>query len=142
MHLRVLSGIATVAALLGLTFPALADYWDHNGSRMYMDRSDSDLSITYLEPRHGIAATGVTTDTQLFHGNVDDNGYVHGIAYIFKRGCQPAPYNVEGSFSRHYHRLVLYGYAPIRGKKSCGIIGYDVNHNSELLFRFLEPDDI
>jgi len=67
MHLRVLSG-AALAVSLALTVPALADYWDHNGSRMYMEETDANLLITYLQPRHGIAATGVTNGTQLFVG--------------------------------------------------------------------------
>lgn len=140
MHLRVLSAAALVASL-ALTVPAWADYWDHNGSRMYVEQIDNELSITYLEPRSGIAATGVTTDTQLFHGNVDNDGYVHGVAFLFKKGCQPAPYAVDGEFSHHRHKLTLRGYAPIRARNSCEILGYDVNKNSDLVFTFLEPDD-
>lgn len=116
----------------------LIDYrsvFDHNGSEMDVDPEAG--TILYREPKPTIAGT-VKPRTLLFKADrpwdvYDEKSVVEGTAYVFKKGCEPAPYRVSG---RHegWHTLILKGPAPIREKNGCRVIGYKNNGNSTLKF--------
>lgn len=50
------------------------------------------------------------------------NMLVGGIAYSFKKGCEPAPYRVYGGYDERAN-LVLKGAAPVWTSKGCEISG-------------------
>lgn len=102
----------------------------HNGSTMHVD---PDLGvITYVEPKN----KSIAYQTVLFRGQIEFNGSVSGMAYTFKKGCDPAPYYVAG-YDEGKEILTLKGKAPIR--KGCEVIGYTENSpNAKLEFIFFE----
>jgi hypothetical protein len=113
-------------------------YFVHNGSSMIVD-PDAGI-ITYDNPKRSIAGA-VRSGALLFQAYApwnphDDNALVSGTAYVFKKGCSPAPYPVAG---HHEGRdmLVLRGAAPVREKHGCRVVGYRMNGNSTLVFTVL-----
>jgi hypothetical protein len=107
--------------------------WMHNGSTMLLDEKNG--RITYEEPKASIAGT-VRKGAVLFEGRFEGKR-VSGTAYVFKRGCAPAPYPVDGRMEKDPRgfgeRLVLSGPAPRRDRNSCAIIGTTSTH-SRLVF--------
>ena len=67
----------------------------HNGSRaIFTKNDDGHVEIRYDAPRPGLP---VESGTLLFSGTFDiKTGRYLGTAYIFKRGCVPAPHAVTG----------------------------------------------
>lgn len=111
------------------SLPSDADPLIHNGSRMSALREKG--LILYLEPKASIAGT-IRPGTVLFRGVLGKK--ISGTAYVFKGGCAPAPYHVEG---RNYDitGFVLKGAAPIRDPHSCAILGYTrASRNARLVF--------
>lgn len=109
--------------------------FDHNDSAMLVDPGEG--TIMYRDPKRSIAGT-VRPGTLLFQAVApwdpyDDSAIVRGTAYVFKKGCAPAPYEVSGR-QEGWHTLVLKGAAPVREKKGCRVIGYKMNGNSTLKF--------
>ena len=108
--------------------------WFHNGSTMLIHEKAG--RIVYEEPKASIAAT-VPKGTLLFEGTFDRKN-VRGTAYVFKRGCLPAPYNVSGRIENKTglgSRLVLTGAAPKRDPNSCMIVGETTRSpNARLVF--------
>ena len=104
---------------------------DHGGSLMDLKRSDDgQVEIRYREPRAGVS---VPQGTLLFQGLIDKAGKIRGTAYTFKPGCSPAPYTIEGE--RKDGVLLLSGPAPMRGRLSCAVAGYDASSaNANLVF--------
>jgi len=106
--------------------------YDHNGS--FMKVSFEDGFIVYETPKDSIAGT-VVPGQVLFRGTMKVNGRISGTAFVFKRGCAPAPYAVEGRDTDA--GFVLTGKAPIRGP-DCAVIGYSSDGpNTRLKFRNL-----
>lgn len=110
-----------------------ASTWTHNGSTMLI--SEKLGQIVYEDPKPAIAGT-VTRGTVLFEGRFSGRR-ISGIAYVFKRGCEPAGYPVSGVMEDNPHgfggRIVLTGPAPRRDRSSCAIIGTTGAH-SRLVF--------
>ena len=108
----------------------------HNGSQMVLTKTENGrVEIRYSIPRLGLS---VKEGDLLFEGQAGVRGRYTGTAYVFKDGCPPAPYTVEGKDVRG--DIVLVGNAPIRKPGSCEIIGSKLHgRNSRLVFRF-EPD--
>lgn len=98
--------------------------YDHNGSLMTVDFEKG--TIRYTRPKAAIAGT-VQPETLLFEGTftreseVDDRMSIQGTAYVFKKGCDPAPYPVTGALSGS--AISLWGSAPSRTKNSCAVLG-------------------
>lgn len=94
------------------------EVFDHNGSAVIV--SPSSGTIIYRDPKKSITDT-VKPGALLFKANApwdpyDDNAIIHGTAYVFKEGCDPAQYSVSGH-QQGWHTLVLKGAAPVREKK-------------------------
>ncbi|MBY5918456.1 hypothetical protein HFO77_29120 [Rhizobium leguminosarum] len=94
--------------------------------------------IRYLRPKPSIAAT-IKPGTVLFKGKpwdqYDQNSGISGIAYLFKNGCPPAPYEVSGGFAPDWSRIVLHGPAPVRQKEGCEVVDYsEESPNATLVF--------
>ncbi len=69
------------------------EFMGHNGSTMFHHQKRH--IIVYAEPKPSIAGT-VKPDTVLFRGWSVPNEVISGVAYTFKKGCDPAPYLVTG----------------------------------------------
>jgi hypothetical protein len=112
---------------------------NHNGSIMSLiEGGNNSRTIYYRSPRPLMAELGVTQGTVLFQGHEID-GRWFGTAYVFKWGCPPIPYRVEGSLQQddwggwYVH---LRGPAPVE-YGGCTPISYSWTHNSELIFQYL-----
>ena len=113
-----------------------ASVWDHNGSTMLWESNGANRVVTYLDPRPGIANTGVRSGTLLFEGRREGRT-MYGTAYTFRRGCPPAPYEVEGQI-RSETNVTLRGASPVRARGGCRVVRYNPNGGSATLrFRYL-----
>ena len=120
----------------GPNYTVAANHSVHNGSLMNFDGSLG--LITYIDPKN----KSIAEHTVLFRGQIHIGGLIHGMAYTFKKGCDPAPYYVGGegageSKSDGSVKLTLTGKAPIR--KGCEVIGYtEDSPNAKLEFVFFD----
>lgn len=108
--------------------------YDHNGSEMIVDAEKG--LIVYARPKASIASA-VKPGTVLFRGQPwswdPTVSPVRGTAFVFKKGCAPAPYEVRGSYRGT--EFALSGAAPVRSKTSCSITGTsNSSGNAELRF--------
>lgn len=110
-----------------------AAMFDHNGSRMNLDMAGG--TITYVKPKNSISGTIKPGDI-LFDGSPwTEHGAMTGTAYVFKKGCTPAAYHVEGGYDASIPGYVLKGKAPIRAKKGCDVTGFSADSaNARLVF--------
>jgi hypothetical protein len=111
------------------------EIFDHNGSAMVIDPNAG--TIVYREPKKSLAGTA-KSGALLFKASApwdpyDGKAIVRGTAYVFKKGCEPAPYEVSGR-QEGWHTLVLKGAAPVRAKNGCKVVGYKLNGNATLKF--------
>ena len=136
---RVLASTFTfLAALLaGAASASACDSapYEHNGSQMEVHACpDGRMTISYDVPKPSLQRIGVRGGTLLFTGNFWDSGgsnlrRVRGTAFLFKPGCQPAGYEVEGYWLAD-GSLSLSGTAPVR-RSGCTVSGY---RQDDLLF--------
>lgn len=95
----------------------------HNGSMMHVNKGAGE--IRYYEPKSSISGT-VQQGTVLFRGEfknapgLEARGTVTGTAFVFKKGCEPAPYLVSGTYNSY--SITMKGAAPRRAKDSCAIL--------------------
>lgn len=90
----------------------------HNGSEVLVDERAG--VIRYEVPKASIRAA-VSKGTVLFRGTFAASGAVTGTAYVFKAGCEPAPYAVSGKSKGSV--ITLKGSAPRRDPNSCAVTG-------------------
>ena len=117
MKAQILATSFSVVALL-MPLPASGQvsnglFWTHNGSYVETQRDTDLMGIIYVDPKPGLKKHGVRNGTVLFRGEI--HGFA-GTAYTFKRGCQPASYNVSGRLVKGdsgQHRMILKGAAPV-----------------------------
>lgn len=103
----------------------------HNGSTVEMlTRPNHQVEMRYAGVRPGLP---VEEGTVLFRGTISDRGELAGTAYVFKRGCPAAGYEVSGW--QMESRIVLNGAAPSHAPGSCSIAGYN-NHGSNARLEF------
>jgi hypothetical protein len=123
--------IAATAALHAQEMAPVA----HNGSQAVWSKDTKGrVEIRYSMPRAGLP---VKDGDLLFEGNVDTGGTYTGTAYLFKAGCAPAPYAVQGKDVGG--DIVLVGQAPLRKSGGCELVGSSAGgRNSRLVFSF-EP---
>ncbi len=122
------------AATVGIV-GGISDYLaSHNGSEVMV--SPATGTIHYFRPKASLAGI-VPSGATLFRGSFG-KGAISGTAYVFRRGCSPAPYAVTGiGYTGPGSGFVLIGHPPIRAPGSCSVIGYGDNSNSVLHF---DPD--
>lgn len=108
--------------------------WMHNGSVMRLEARGAERKFYYETPRSGMQKAGARSGTLLFEGTRDGPIY-SGVAYIFKRGCEPAPYAVAGEVSEDDRRITMSGRAP-RLNSDCTVSG---TKDDTLVFTF-RPD--
>jgi len=128
---------AVGAACAFLSWPAHANTsWDHNGSLMVLEENGKKRKLVYAEPRSTLDTAGVKRGTVLFDGEEKADGRLAGYAKLFRAGCDPVDYFVEGSFDKSKGEILLQGQAPIYSGAGCKITGYsDDNTASSLSFR-------
>jgi hypothetical protein len=120
-----------------LSFPAHANTssWDHNGSTLVLEENGKKRKLVYAEPRGALDGAGVKRGTVLFDGEEKADGRLAGYAKLFRAGCDPVDYFVEGSFDKSKGEILLQGQAPIYSGNGCKITGYsDDNTASTLKF--------
>lgn len=113
-----------------------APEFGHNGSLMLVDYKNG--IIAYKSPKKSILGP-ISPGQVLFKGRPWDYSEtgrpIEGTAYVFKKGCSPAPYRVKGQLEGTWHTFVLRGAAPVRKKGSCEIERYSLKSpNAELYF--------
>lgn len=114
---------------------AAGEEWDHNNSVMKLVENGKKRRFIYEQPRKALKAAGVSTGTILFDGEEKQDGRLSGYAKLFRKGCDPIDYFVEGSYDRNKGQVVLQGQAPIYSGKGCKITGYtDDSSASKLRF--------
>ena len=126
-----------VAAVLAPAAPAHAACdsasYDHNGSLMEVHVCDGRMVIEYDRPRSGMAQHGVRPGAVLFRGQVERmyrGAKIGGRAHVFKRGCQPASYEVNGWIDDG-GVIAMEGSAPVR-RNGCTVSGH---RNDVLVFK-------
>ena len=121
-----------MAVPLGIGSAAAGDFYSHNGSTMELFSNGNSVSIVYANPKSSLRRLGVRPGTVLFRGRYSGRGPT-GTAYVFRSGCRPAGYNVEGPITAT--GIYLKGAAPIRPRGSCNVSNYSWNSgNAELNF--------
>jgi hypothetical protein len=96
--------------------------WAHNGSTVYLVAQGTSREFHYEQPRAGMTEAGARSGTLLFKGVTREGNY-EGIAYIFKHGCNPVPYQVSGPILEDGRRVLMRGQAP-KLNVHCQITGY------------------
>ena len=108
-------------------------YAGHNGSYMKIDTDKG--FIVYIEPKYKT----IEPRTMLFRGSIVRGGPISGMAYTFKKGCEPAPYYVEGFWDENSVDVILRGPSPVRSKTGCEVTGYSSKSpNATLKFTLFE----
>lgn len=109
----------------------------HNGSAMWVYPEHG--LIVYDKPRKGIANL-VEPGTVLFKGrpwatNDTESIVLRGRAFVFRKGCEAAGYEVSGKYHDIYavFEFTLEGAAPVRRNGSCDIVGHDMTSKSSRL---------
>lgn len=139
----VFAGAAMAAfSITVLPLQASAAEWDHNDSVMKLIENGKKRRFVYEEPREALKPAGVTTGTILFDGEEKEDGRLSGYAKLFRKGCDPIDYFVEGSFDREKGEAILQGQVPIYSGEGCKITGYtDSGKASKLRFTRLGGGD-
>ncbi|MFC0239745.1 hypothetical protein [Rhodopseudomonas telluris] len=128
-----LGGVSSAVAGMSQQRSSYTESYTHNGSAVAMEFNGDSVTIVYAAPRPGLASVGVREGTILFTGR-RIGARVDGVAYVFKAGCSPAPYEVSGRFDGR-ENLILSGPAPRWDPRSCAIIGYtQATRHSQLVF--------
>ena len=132
-----------ISGSFGRAYPGPYDrgQWNHDGSLMTLvEGENNSRAIYYHFPRPAMADIGVTEGTLLFRG-YETEGRWFGVAYVFKSGCPPIPYRVEGNLhpnDRGGMSVHLRGPAPAE-YIGCDPISYSWTDNSDLVFEYLNP---
>lgn len=113
--------------------------WDHNGSAMRLEEEGQKRRFVYDQPRNSLGAAGVKNGTVLFDGEEKKDGRLQGYAKLFRKGCEPIDYFVEGAYDKAKGEILLQGQAPIYSGEGCKITGYsDDGSASSLRFSLLD----
>jgi hypothetical protein len=136
LELAAIAALGAACVLVPAAAHANVSDWEHNGSLMTLEESGKKRKIVYTEPRSTLNAAGVKQGTVLFDGEEKADGRMAGYAKLFRAGCDPVDYFVEGAFDKTKGEILLQGQAPIYSGEGCKITGYsDDNSASSLVFR-------
>jgi len=119
--------------------------WGYQGSVFEVETGDNSyftVNFTKLSP--AMKALGMLKYSDIVEGNEDDDGNVVGKMFVFKKGCAPQPFDVQGAFVPAYQptKLVLYGAPGIWAKDGCRIVGFDSKAaKTPIVFTFLDNYD-
>ncbi len=103
------------------------DRYMHNGSVMEVQICDGgSLTISYAQPRPGMAKAGARPGSLLFNGVIGTNGVITGQSRLFSARCGVIAYDVTGN-QQGGDTYVMNGSAPIRGK-GCQVVRYRNDH--------------
>lgn len=135
-RLAVIAAAGAAGACLASPVFAATSAWEHDGSRVTLKENGEKRTITFVRPKASLRKAGVRNGTVLFDGKVKKDGRVSGYAKIFKAGCEPVDYFVEGTINSAGGKIVLQGQAPVYSGKDCRIKGYsEDSKDSMLVFR-------
>jgi hypothetical protein len=144
--MRSVSAIVVGAALLAANafqssgaHAAPASLWDHNGSAMRLEEEGKKRRFVYEQPRDSLGPAGVKSGTVLFEGEEKKDGRLEGYAKLFRKGCDPIDYFVEGAYDKAKGEVLLQGQAPIYSGDGCKITGYTDDGSASSL-RFSQLD--
>ena len=70
-------------------------YLFHNGSEIVATFDRGAMRMYYEKPKPALRQAGIYQGTLLFQGTAND-GHIKGTAFVFRKGCPPTPYEVEG----------------------------------------------
>jgi hypothetical protein len=118
---------------------APASLWDHNGSAMRLEEEGQKRRFVYDQPRNSLSPAGVKNGTVLFDGEEKKDGRLEGYAKLFRKGCDPIDYFVEGAYDKIKGEVLLQGQAPIYSGEGCKITGYSDDGSASSL-RFSQLD--
>lgn len=119
---------------------AQASQWDHNSSLMTLEVDGKKARFVYEDPRGALAAAKVKRGTVLFDGKEKKDGRLEGYAKLFRKGCDPVDYYVEGAYDKAKGEILLQGQAPLYSGEGCKITGYtDEGSASSLQFTRTGP---
>jgi hypothetical protein len=138
-------GPLQTASIIGPQFDELhgifrgeqAQAFDHNGSSVWIFRRAG--LIVYDQPKASIADVVPKGDI-LFRGEIGSR-VARGTAFVFKKGCEPAPYAAQGNGygDAAGAPIVLRGAAPVRDRHGCAVIGASTGSaNAKLVFKVQE----
>lgn len=134
-ELAAIAALGAICVLAPGAAHANTDF-EHNGSLMTMEQDGKKRKIVYTQPRSTLSPAGVKAGTVLFDGEEKADGRLAGYAKLFRAGCDPVDYFVEGAFDKTKGELLLQGQAPIYSGEGCKITGYsDDNSASSLVFQ-------
>lgn len=134
-RVRIFSVVEPALDTAPLTVSIRERLWDHNGVRMKSElHSRSDASFLfrilywppYIQSSPALQELNIKQGTLFFEG-AGDGDRVRGIAYRFKRGCQPLPFSVEGTFNGAQETFSLRGAAPILSARGCNVVSHDAS---------------
>ncbi len=135
-RLAVITAAGAAGVCLATPVFAASSAWEHDGSRVTLEENGEKRTITFARPKASLRKAGVRNGTVLFDGKVKKDGRVSGYAKIFKVGCEPVDYFVEGTVDSAEGKIVLQGQAPVYSGKDCRIKGYsEDSKDSMLVFR-------
>ena len=103
-------GVAGVAISAPVYAASAASTWEHNGSTVALEKNGEKRRIVYVRPRAALKKAGVKRGTVLFSGKTKKGGRVAGYAKIFRTGCDPVDYFVEGKLDLNKGKMVLQYY--------------------------------
>jgi hypothetical protein len=133
-------GAIAVFSLLAAPAYAEITQWDHNGSLVRLEEKEKKVRFVYAQPRDGLGQAGVKQGTVLFDGELKADGRLAGYAKLFRKGCDPVDYFVEGSRDNTKQEILLQGQAPVYAGEGCKITGYtDEGSGSSLKFTRADP---
>lgn len=137
-QLAALTAIGSACAFLALPASAApAGLWDHNGSLMRFEENGKKRKFVYEQPRSGLTTAGVTPGAVFFDGEEKADGRLSGYAKLFRKGCDPVDYFVEGAYDTAKGELLLQGQAPVYSGEACKITGYsEEGASSSLVFTY------
>jgi hypothetical protein len=92
----------------------------HNGSEIGALFDRGAFRMYYDTPKPSLNEAGVYRGTLLFDGTAS-NGRIKGTAFAFRKGCPPAPYQVEG-VAQGDAGFELSGPGPVFGP-GCAVVG-------------------
>lgn len=109
------------------------EHMGHNGSTVFFH--DNRHIFTYADLKPSLAGT-IAPDTVLFRGWHVAGEWISGVAYAFRKNCQPAPYLVSGRYDNNTGlKVILTGKAPVR--HGCEVVAYSNDvPNAKLVFEY------